>query len=218
MATSVDEVLSGSLGSVNIGAAAAVGAINPLAGQLDVMAAVGVSPLVADLTSSLDASLALSASLSLQVTDPFGAIRSALAALVELQASLTLALSLPPLTLQVSAELGAAAALSAALSARLGTVRALLDGAVNAKVPAVRLSADLAAALSAGPVVLLAFDGLGDGPPNSTMQEVGALIANKLSGPVGSPAIQPTDTVSGILVLTKAPSAFAALGTLIPTT
>lgn len=221
MATSVDEIITGSLGSINVAAAAAVGAINPLAGQLDAMVALGIGPLQADISSSLSAALSLQATLSLQFTDPFAAIREALQALIELQGSLTAALALPPVVLSVSAELGAAAAVSAALTAKLGAIKLLLDAATNIKIPSVRLAADLAAALSAGPVVLLSFDGLNvsgaGGPPNATLQQVGALIANKFSAPVGSPAIQPTDAVSGIILVTKTNAAFAALGSIIPT-
>lgn len=221
MSTSINDVLSGSLGAANIGAAGAVGVLNPLAGQLDAAIAFGLGPLQADIAASLSAAVSLQASLTLQFTDPFSAIRSALQALIELQGSLTAALALPPVALSVSAELGAAAAVAAALTAKLGAIKALLDGAVAIKTPAVRLAADLAASLAVGPVVVLSFDGLNvsgsGGPPGATLQEVGNLIASRFSSPVGSPAILPTNAVSGIIILTTSTAAFSALGTLIPT-
>lgn len=220
MAT-VNEIITGTLGSINVGVASAVGALNPLAGQLDAMVAFGIGPLQSDISSSLSASLSLQATLSLQTTDPYSAIRDALQALIELQGSLTAALALPPVVLSVSTELAAASAVSAALTAKLGAIKLLLDAATAVKNPAVRLAADLAASLSAGPVVLLSFDGLNvsgaGGPPNATMQEIGAVIANTFNFPVGSPPIQPTDTVSGIILVTKSPGAFTALGSLVPT-
>lgn len=221
MATNINEIITGTLGSVNIGAAQAVNVINPLAGQLDAMVAFGIGPLQSDLASSLGAALSLQATLRLQTTDPFSAIRHALQALIELQGSLTAALSLPPVVLSVTAELTAAASVAAAVTAKLGAIKLLLDAATNIKIPSVRLASDLAAALSAGPVVLLSFDGMNvsgsGGPPGATLQEVGASIAAKFSFPVGSPAIQPTDAVSGIVIITKTPAAFTALGSIVPT-
>lgn len=221
MSTTVDEIFTGGLGQINVGAAAAVGFLNPLSAQLDAMIAFSLGPLTADLAVALDASLALSATLSLQVSDPFANIRAALEALVELQATLAAALSLPPLVLSLSAEIAASASLSAALSAKLGGLNLLLEAAIAVKIPAVKAAAALSASLSAGPFVVLGFDGLDVlAPPdgNMTLQQVGNQIQSLFSGTIGSgPTISSTDNVSGVIIVTKAPLAFQALGNLIIT-
>lgn len=214
MAATIDDVLVGTLGEANIGLAAGVAALNPLAAQLDAMIAFGLGPLQADLSASLDAALGVQATLALTVSDPTAAIRAALQAIIELSATLTAALSLPPLVLDLSAELGASVALSAALTAKLGAISLLLEAAVSVKIPAVRLAANLAAAISAGDVVLLSFDGLSD-PTN--LQDIGSLISTKFSGGIGSGAIGPTENVAGIIMVVSSPSVFASLGAIIQT-
>lgn len=212
----VNDVLAGSLGDMNVGLGAAVGAINPMAAQLDAAIAIGLSPLQVDLSASLNASLALQASLSLSISDPLANIRAALAALIELQASLTAALSLPPITLSLSAELAAAASISAALSAKLGGLKLLIDAMVAIKIPAIRLAADLAADLSLGGVVVLSFDGISDG---TNLQTIGNKIQARFSdaGGIGFGAIGPTDHVSGIIVVTDFAPTFSAMGRILIT-
>lgn len=214
MATTVDEVLVGSLGEANIALAGAVGLINPLGAQLDAMVAFGVGPLQADLSASLNASLALKASLSLQVSDPTANIRAALKAIVELQAALSAALSLPSLSLSLGAEIGAAASLSAALSAKLGGIKILIEAALAVKVPALKLAAELGISLGLGDVVVLSFDGINEG---STLSQVGSLIQSKFAGGVGSGAIGPGELASGVILVTDSGLVFDALGQLIPT-
>jgi len=218
---SIDEVLVGTLGEANIGLAAGLGLINPLAAQLDAFIAFGIGPLQSDLSAQFDASLSLQASLALTLTDPTARIRAALQAVIELTAALSAALSLPPTILDVSLELGASAAFSAALTAKLGAIQLLLEAAISVKIPAIRLAAELSAAISAGSIVLLAFDGFSD-PTN--MQTIGSLINTKFSSAVGSPptpgalpggTIQPTDNVAGIIMLAESPSVFASLGAII---
>jgi len=221
MGTTVDELFTGGLGDINVGAAAAVAFLNPLSAQMDAMLAFSLGPLVADLSVQLDASLALSATLALSISDPFANIKAALEALIELQASLTAALALPPLVLSLSAEISASAALSAALSAKLGGLNLLVDAAIAVKIPAVKAAASLSASLAAGPFVILGFDGLDVLPPadgNMTLQQVGNAIQAKFSGTIGSgPTISSSDQVSGVIIVTKAPLAFSALGNLIIT-
>lgn len=214
MTASIDDVLVGTLGDANIGLFAGVAALNPLAAQLDAAIAFALGPLQADLSASLDASIALQATLALTISDPTANIRAALQALVELSATLTAALSLPPIVLDVSAELGASAALAAALSLKLGLINALLDAMIAIKIPAVRLAADLSAALSAGDVVLLSFDGLSD-PTN--LQTIGNLIQSKFGAGIGSGAIGPTENVAGIIMVVTSPSVYASLGAIIQT-
>jgi hypothetical protein len=210
----LDEVLVGTLGEANIGLAAGVGALNPLAGQLDAMIAFGVGPLQSDLSASLDASLSLQATLALTLADPTANIRAALQAIIELTGTLTAALSLPPTVLDVSAELGASAAISAALTAKLGAISLLLDAAVSVKIPAVRLAADLAAAISAGSVVLMSFDGFSD---PTDLQTIGGLVDSAFSSGIGGGLIAPTDNVAGIIMVAESPSVFASMGLIIQT-
>ena len=223
MAATIDEVLVGSIGSANFGIADTLGVINPLAAQLDAMIAFGLGPLQIDLAASLDASISFSASLALQVADPFANIRAALFAIIELQASLTAALSLPPLTITLGAEIGAAAAFSAALSAKLGAIQLLLEAAVNIKIPAVQLAATLSAAIAAPGVVLMSFDGISD---PTTLDTIGDLISTKFDSAIGVPPttgapvggeIQSTDPVAGVIMVVKSASVFANLGLIIQT-
>jgi hypothetical protein len=220
-ATEVKEVIEGGLGDWNIGLTAAVGFINPLGAQLDAMIAANAA-FRSELAVQLDASLALQASLALSVTDPFAYIKSALQAIIELQAALTAALALPPIGLSIGAELGAAASLSAALSAKLAALLSI-DAAIAIKIPAIRAAADMAAALSVGGIVALSFDGLNDDPPN-TLAEVGQLIKDKFAAGIGNTAAPPTDysiaptkRVSGVIVVTDLSPTFDAMGSIMVT-
>jgi hypothetical protein len=214
MTASVNDVLVGTLGEANIGLAAGVAALNPLAAQLDAAIAFALGPLQSDLAASLDAALGLQATLLLTQVDPTALIRAALQAIIELTATLTASLSLPPVVLDVSAELGASVALSGALGAKLGTITALLEAAIAVKIPAVRLAADLSASLSAGNIVLLSFDGISD-PTNLAI--IGAEIAARFATGIGSGAIAPFDNVAGIIMVATSPSVFASLGAIIQT-
>ena len=214
MTATIDDVLVGTLGDINIGLSAGTAALNPLAAQLDAVIAFGLGPVQSDLPASLDAAIGLQATLALTLSDPTANIRKAIQALIELLASLQAALALPPTVLNIGVELGASAALSAALSAKLGAINQLLNAAIAIKIPAQRLAADLVASLNTGGMVLLSFDGLSD---PTTLQQIGNLISTKFSGGVGLGAIAPTDPVAGIIMVTSAPSAFAALGAIIAT-
>ena len=215
MGTSIDEIYTGALGATNLAVGDLASIINPLAAQLDAAISLGLGPLQTDLAASLDASLALQASLSLSVADPTASIRAALAAIVDLTAALSAALSLPPLQLpQVDADISAAAALSATLSARLGAIQLLIDAMLSVKIPALQL-ADIP--LGVGPIVLLVFDGLNvlGGGGTMTLEEAGNKIQTEFSSGVGSPPIAPTDNTSGIILLVGAsPTATAAFNAL----
>jgi hypothetical protein len=216
MPATIDEIVTGNLLSINEGLGLAVGVLNPLAAQLDLSLSIGLSPLKSNISAALEAALGFNAALNIAFTDPFANIRAALEALIQLQASLSLALSLPPLALpEISLEIGFTAELIASLSLQLGGLDLAIDAALAIKIPAVRLAADLNAALSAGPAVLLAFDGISD-PTN--MQTIGNLIATKFSSPVGAfpDTIDPTDDIAGIMIITAAPSAYVGLEVIFP--
>jgi hypothetical protein len=217
MGTTVDEIYTGTVGEINLSVADLSSIINPLAAQLDAAISLGLGPLQTDLAASLDASLALQASLSLSVSDPTASIRAALAAIIDLTAALSAALSLPPLQLpSIDADISAAAALSATLSARLGAIQLLIDAMLAVKIPALQL-ADVP--LGIGPIVLLVFDGtnaLGGGG-TMTLQQAGSQINSLFSSGVGSPPIGPTDLASGIIMVTSASAAMVALSEIIRT-
>ena len=213
MAT-VDVILSGTIGEVNEGLGFATGALNPLAAQLDLSLSLGLSALQSNIRGSLSAAVGVNASLTVSFDDPLAALRASLFAAIELQASLTLALSLPPLVLpEIALDLAASASLVASLSFQLGGIDLAIQGALAIKIPAQRLAADLNVALGLGPMVLLAFDGLADG---TSMQDIGDLIATKFSSSLGTPQIDPPDPISGIIIITTATAAYAALNVVFP--
>ena len=213
---SITEVAGGSLFNVNFGAQDALDFIIPLGAQIDASLSIGLVSLKTDLSAQLNAALATQATLSLSISDPFSAIRDALAALAQLEAALSVALVLPPVNLSLSAELSATAALAGSLSARLALIDGAISAALGVKIPATKFSLGLDDALSAGPFLCLAFDGITD---LTNLQSIGSLIATKFASPItfGPNTINPTDPVSGVIILTTAGPAFTALGQLITT-
>lgn len=212
MSANINEILTGSLGEVNVGLSGAIGMINPLAAQIDAAISLGLGPIQNDLSAAFDASLAL----QISFTDPITAIKDALAGLLQLQASLTAALALPSPELP---SISAGASLSAALSAKLGALQILIDAMLAVKIPALAMAADMLASLNAGAVVLLSFDGMNVfGQGNyATLSEIGSAIAAKFSGDIGTGgAIHPNQQVSGLIMVTAAPTACASLNAIIP--
>lgn len=207
---SVDEVVGGTLGELNVGLATASIILPSLSAQLDVAIGSGLGPLKFDLAAQLNAALAAQVSISAQITDPLASIRLALQAVAQLQAALSAALTLPPLNLTVSAELSAIGTIAGTLSARLGLIEGIIQGALAVKLPAINFGENINAALGVGPAILCAFDGISDG---TNMAAMGELIRAKLQNPVtfGGDTIQPTDNVAGILILTTVGSAYTAM-------
>lgn len=204
----VDLVTSATLGELNVGLAAAVGFLNPLSAQIDALISLGIGPFEFGLAAQFNAAVAAQASISLQIGDPLAALQAAISALAALQAALSAALSLPPITIGLSAELGASAALATTLSAQLGELSIVVSAAIAIKIPAVKLAAELAASLSAGPVFLHQFTG---DTLSGTMTEIGG-FSSGMSDP-GNPGndILSGEQVSGFLFTTKNPTAFIAL-------
>jgi hypothetical protein len=217
----INVVLAGNLLQINTGLGAAIGFVNPLNAQLDAMLAFALGPFQADLLAQFNASVALQATLSLQISDPLAALRAALQALFQLQAALQASLSLPPLTLSVQGSLSASLSLSAALQLKLGLIDALIKAALRVKIPLMQLVGQLNAALNAGPAYLLSFDGL-TASPQVTMASLGDQIRATMSADIVDPAsvappLHPGDPVAGILLLMNASATFSALGAIIPT-
>ena len=209
---SIDEVAGGTLGSINIGASQANIFLPSLSAQIDAAISTGLGPAKFDVAAQLNAALAAQATLTVQIPNPLEVLREALAAVAQLQASLSAALALPPVQISLAAELSATAALAGSLSARLGVLEGLISAAVAAKLPAVNFSSGLGTALGVGPALLLAFDGISDG---TTLSSIGSLIQSKFSGPISfGDTINPGDFVSGVILVTTAAPVFTQLSVL----
>jgi hypothetical protein len=199
-----------SLFEVNIAAAASIGFVDPLLAQLDLMlfGQFGLGSLQADLTLQFNAAISASAQLNLQVSNPFLPLQAVIAAILQLQAAIEflLASGLPTVSLQLSAQLSAAASLAATLSLKLGGIRLLLEVAIALKLAAVKFFADLQASLSAGPVHILSFD---QTPAPFSLANAGTSIDTLFS--TGLSGILPSDPVYGLVIVTKAPSAWAGI-------
>lgn len=203
------------LGQVNIGLAAGLGLMNPLLLQLDLFLTgqFGLGPFLADIQVQFNAAISAVLQIGIGVSNPLAALQALLAALVQVQASLAIALSLPlpNVSLQASAQLAALGALTGALALKIGGIKALLAGGLAVKIPALQFVAEVAAALSAGPVHLLSFTG-------DNLGTTGTQIAAQFAAGLGpSDPINPLEQVSGILIVTKDPAVFAALGAILKT-
>lgn len=197
------------LGSINIGLAAVV----PLIAQVDLLLAgsFGLGPLVADLSLQLNASISFSLSLGLSISNPFADLELQLNAVFGLVAAIqaSLSLGLPQVSVELSASISATASITAALGLQVGGITALISATLAIKLPIVSLLANL----SAGPFVIIP---IGYDSP-STLASAGTDFQALTSGPLGSPAIDPTDQVWGVILLTKGASASIALSAIMLT-
>lgn len=203
------------LGEVNIGLAVGIGLMNPLLLQLDLFLTgqFGLGPFLADIQVQFNAAISAALQIGIGISNPLAALQALLAALIQVQASLAvaLALPLPNVSLQATAQISAIASLSATLALKIGGIKALLAAGLAVKIPALQFVAKIAAALSAGPVHLLSFTG-------DTLGVTGAQIATQFGGGLGpTDPINPAELVSGILIVTKDPAVFAALGAILKT-
>ena len=192
----------------NVGAAAAVAFLNPMAAQLDALLVLGLGPFQTALAAQFNASLALQASLALTISvgdlGIIAQLKASIAALVQLQVALaaSLSLGLPAINIGLSAELGATAALAAALKVQLGGIQLLIKAALAVKVPAVRAAAALNAALAVGPFFAISFSG-------AQLQDVSAWLSNEVAGgglSADSETLLPIDNTYGVLVFGTNPS------------
>lgn len=209
------DVGSYTLGEVNIGLAIGIGLMNPLLLQLDLFLTgqFGLGPFLAEVQVQFQAAIAATLQLSIGISNPLQALQALLAALVQLQASIAVALAfpLPIISIQASAQLSAIVSLTGALALKIGGIKALLSAGLAVKIPALKFVGQIAAALSAGPVHLLKFTG----DPLST---AGALIQSQFAAGLGpSDPIGPATLVDGIIIVTKDPAVFNALGVILKT-
>ena len=199
---------SHTLGEINIAAAASATLMPPVLAQLDLAltGGFGLGALEADISADLNAAVSTGLSLSLQVVNPIQALEDALqaAVLLQVQIAATLALGLPAVSADVSLQVSASAAASVALSAKLAGIQALIQGALAVKLPAANFLGDLAGSLSVGGVVLLSFSA-----PEDTLASIGAALGSTFAG--GLPGILPGNRVYGVVLVTEAPSAWAAM-------
>jgi hypothetical protein len=203
----IAEVGGGTLGSVNFGAAAAVAALLPLTAEIDAFIGVTLGPLQADLTAQFRASADFSIRANLALTSPFLSASLVLQALVSLQGALQASLQLPSIAFG-GIDVSASVALSAALEVKLGLLNAAVKAMLAVKIPAVELAARLGVALSAGPVILVEFGGLGA----TTLAGNGANIATLFgTGLTSAGGINPLEFAEGYIFVTKVPGVKAAL-------
>lgn len=217
MAVPAHEVASLNLLGINLAAAASLSIFSPLTAQFDVLltGSFGLGALQADISAQFNTALQLQLDLSLQLSDPIAGFQASLAAIGTLVASLQASISLgfPTVSADINASISANASLSAALGLKLGGISAIIEAGLAVKAPAIQLIGDLTASLSAGPVVLVSFGFTGAGVLDpDTLTNVGAQIQLLFSG--GLTGIAPGDAVSGILLVTKAPTAAAAISVL----
>lgn len=209
----VSLVGSYTLGEVNVGAAAAVTALVPVLAKFDLAltGGFGLGALQADIAAQLNAALSAQVDLQLQVSNPLAALTAALRASAQLAASIsaTLALGIPAVSAEVGVKVSASAAISAALAVKLGGIQALIQAALSVKIPAASLAGTLSGHLSAGPVVLLAWD-------NQALNTTGTQLSSLFAAGVGG--ILPGDSTYGIVLVTKAPAAWASMQAVFKTT
>lgn len=216
MPSPATEVGSFPMGTINISGAASVSLFNPMAAQLDalLLGPFGIGSAQADLSAQFQAALSFQTQANLQFSDPIAGFQQALASIGQLVAGLQTAISLglPTVSAELSASISASAAITAALGAKLGGISALIEAAMAAKIPAVNFFGDLQGSLSAGPIVLVAFGFNGTTPDPETLSNVGGQVQSLFTS--GVTGITPSEGVSGIILLTKNPTASASISAL----
>lgn len=203
------------LGGVNLALAASLGLLNPLTAQLDLFltGSFGLGPFMADLQTQFAAAIGAQASLALQVSNPLLAIQLAITSFANMAASLQAALAFgaPALGLQLGVQVAAAAALGATLQAKIGGIKALIKGAAAVKIPAIAFVGSVAGSLSAGPLHLLSFTG-------SSLATTGSQISSMFGAGLGPPdTILPGEIAMGLILVTKDPAVFSAMGAILKT-
>jgi len=188
------------LGEINVGMAAAIGAILPLIAQLDLQ--------IAFLGSlKLEASAQFNAAINFQISfsDPLltlaGAIKASIQVIAGLEAAL--ALGIAPPSIQISASI----AISAAILIKLGLFNLQIDLALGVIGVAANALAEFQASVSAGPVVGYGWSGI----PMSTF------LAELASYNFAADGFSPFGDVYGILILTEAAAAFTGMSALFVT-
>jgi len=157
--------------------------------------AFGLGPLKADLVAQFNASIGI----SIAFGDPLTALKMAIAASISVIAALqaSLAIGIPPISIQVSVNI----ALAAALLLKIGGINLLIDLSLGIRLAGINFLAQLQAALSLGGCALYGWSG--------------QPFVNALGQIVGYPSypadgFNPPDITYGVMVVTKAPAAVGA--------
>lgn len=211
----LDDLGSYTLGGINIGMAVALGLINPLLLQLDLFLTgqFGLGPFLLDIQIQFNAAISAALQLGLNISDPLQAIRALIMVVAQLQASLAVALSfgLPTVSLQIGAQIAAVLALTGTLALKLGGIQAMISAGLAVKIPMLKFVGEISAALNAGPMHLLSFTG-------TSLVTAGSLIASQFAAGLGpDDPLLPSDPVMGLVLVTKDPVVFRALGLLLRT-
>lgn len=209
----LNDLGSFTLGQINIGLLAGIGILNPLLLQFDLFLTgqFGLGPFALDLQVQFNAMISATLQLGLAISNPFIAIQALITAFAQLQAALAAALSfgLPTVSLQIGAQIAAMASLQGILALKLGGIQLLLAAGLAVKIPALNFVAKISAALSAGPAHLLSFSG-------ANLLTTGNQIATQFSSGLGpTDPIFPGDPVEGLIIITKDPAVFVALGAIL---
>lgn len=204
-------VYSGTLAAIDIAAAASLNVIGPMIAGIDasMFGPLGIGAIQKDLQAQITASLEASASLSIGILNPLDGFLKALNDILRLQAEILRALStgsIPAASFAVTTQLSALAAFQASAAAQIGGINALLQALKSVKLPAVSFAGALATSLSAGGAFVLSFDGV-------SLSSAGASLSADFSAGLvhGMDTIAPTDTVYGVVILTKVPSTWTAI-------
>ena len=198
-----------SLLDINIAAAGALTITTPLLAQLDLMlfGSFGLGSTAASLSLSFNASIDASLQLGLGLQNPLQTIQLTLSALAQIESALLSAANISVPTIQISSQISANIATQAAIGAQLAGVQAQIAAALAVKNPAVDFISSLTANLSTGASVVVASWGYA-APPDS-LAAIGADIDAAFSSGIGG--LLPSDSVYGVLLVTKDVSASSAI-------
>jgi hypothetical protein len=203
-------VFAGTLIDINVAAAGSLTILNPLLAQIDftLFGSLGLGSLQANLSAQLSAALQASLDLGLGISNPFVGFAAALAGIAVLQATITLALSgaIPAISLEIGVQLSALASFAALLGVQIGGLEALIQAGIAVKLPAVTFAGALAGALSAGPIFVISWENI---PMSVAGSAINADFSTGLT--LGPNTILPGEAVYGVLLVTKAPSAWAGI-------
>lgn len=204
-------VFAGTLLDINVAASGSLAVLNPLLAQIDfsLFGSLGLGALQANLQAQLSAALSASLNIGLGISNPYLGFSAALAGIAVLEAQISLALSgaIPAVSLEIGAQLSAMASFAALLEVQIGGIEALIQAGLAVKIPAMNFAGGLQAALSAGPVFVMSFEDM-------PLAAAGAALAGDFSAglSLSGNTILPGENVYGIVLLTKAPAAWAAVG------
>lgn len=215
-------VFAGTLGEINIAASGAIAILFPLLAQIDLtlFGEFGLGALSFDLNLQLQAALQASLDINLSISNPILNFQKILADIELLISDIENAILglIPVISIDANLQLSFLANFAASINLQLGGLELLLQLALAVKIPAVTFAAEISAAISAGPLFVLAFDSEPAGT-DITLSEVGTQIASSFATGLdfGPNHIDSTDPVFGLVLVTKAPFVWNALAVLMLT-